>query len=69
MHEEENFEYLIERSKNALVRLGNPDLSLKESLEIYKMGLEDLKKAQTLLEEAKLEYELLNASKITDDSV
>lgn len=69
MHEEENFEHLIERSKNALVRLGNPDLSLKESLEIYKMGLEDLKKAQKLLEEAKLEYELLNASKITDDSV
>lgn len=69
MQEEENFETLIEQSKNALVRLGNPDLTLKESLEIYKKGLENLNRAQKLLEDAKLEYEALNPPKITDDSV
>lgn len=65
--QEENFENLIERSKNALMRLGNPDLTLKESLEIYKTGLNDLKKAQKLLEDAKLEYETLSTSEIIDN--
>lgn len=60
MQEQENFESLIERSKNALARLGEPNLTLKESLEIYKTGLNNLKKAQKLLEDAKLEYEILN---------
>ncbi len=53
---EENFEFLIEQSKEALNRLNAEDLSLKESLKIYKMGLESLNKAQDLLEKAKLEY-------------
>lgn len=53
---EENFEFLIEQSKEALNRLNAKDLSLKESLKIYKMGLESLNKAQDLLEKAKLEY-------------
>lgn len=60
--QEESFEILIERSKNALTHLSKPDLTLKESLEIYKKGLKDLKKAQKLIEEAKLEYETLNAN-------
>lgn len=60
--QEESFEVLIERSKNALTHLSKPDLTLKESLEIYKKGLKDLKKAQKLIEEAKLEYETLNAN-------
>lgn len=69
MQEEENFETLIEQSKNALVRLGNPDLTLKESLEIYKKGLDSLNRAQKLLEDAKLEYETLNPPKTMDNSV
>lgn len=69
MQEEENFETLIEQSKNALVRLGNPDLTLKESLEIYKNGLDNLNRAQKLLENAKLEYEMLNPPKTIDDSI
>lgn len=53
---EESFELLIEQSKEALNRLNSDNLSLKESLEIYKKGLESLNRAQDLLEKAKLEY-------------
>lgn len=52
-----NFEELIELSKKSLDQLSNQNLSLKESLKIYKQGLAHLKEAQKLLEEAKLEYQ------------
>lgn len=60
---EKNFETLIERSKVALNRLNQDDLSLQESLEIYKEGLENLQEAQELLEKAKLEYTNLGITK------
>lgn len=69
MKKEESFEALIEQSKNALLRLGDSKLTLKESLEIYKTGLKNLNKAQKLLENAKLEYEALNTPKENDDSI
>lgn len=62
----EDFETLINLSKTALERLGDPKLTLKESLEIYKMGLANLNKAQKLLEEAELEYKTLKADKQDD---
>lgn len=57
-----DFEKLVELSKNALDQLNNQDLPLKESLKIYKQGLQYLNEAQRLLEEAKLEYEILNSN-------
>lgn len=60
---EKSFEVLTEQAKEALNRLNQGDLSLKESLEIYKSGLESLQKAQDLLEKAKLEYSHLEEPK------
>lgn len=56
----QDFETLIELSKSALKELNDQFLTLKESLEIYKNGLQSLEQAQKLLEEAKLEYSTLN---------
>lgn len=56
----QDFETLIELSKSALKELNNQSLTLKESLEIHKNGLQSLEQAQKLLEEAKLEYSTLN---------
>lgn len=60
--EKMDFEKLVELSKEALDNLNNQDLPLKESMKIYKQGLQYLNEAQKLLEEAKLEYEILNGS-------
>lgn len=59
--QELDFEKLVELSKNALEQLNDQNLPLKESLKIYKQGLQHLNEAQKLLEEAKLEYEILNS--------
>ncbi|RDU69385.1 exodeoxyribonuclease VII small subunit [Helicobacter brantae] len=60
--EKKDFETLVELSKKALDHLNNQNLSLKESMQIYKQGLQYLNEAQKLLEEAKLEYEILNSN-------
>ncbi len=60
---EKSFEDLIKASKEALNRLNQGELSLKESLEIYREGLQNLQEAQDLLEKAKLEYSNLEVSK------
>lgn len=61
--EEENFELLIEKSKEILNRLNRETLTLEESLEFYKQGITNLNKAQCLLEKAKLEYSHLAVDK------
>ena len=53
----EHFEEKIAKTKAILQQLGVQDLSLKESLSLYKQGIQELKAAQELLEKAKLEYE------------
>lgn len=57
-----DFEKLVELSKDSLEKLNNQNLPLKESLKIYKQGLQYLNDAQKLLEEAQLEYEILNTN-------
>lgn len=58
----EHFEDKIKQTKEILQKLNTQDLSLKESLELYKQGMQELKNAQNLLEKAKLEYEEIKAS-------
>lgn len=53
----ENFEDKIKQIKDILQQLNTQDLSLKDSLTLYKQGMQELKNAQDLLEKAKLEYE------------
>lgn len=53
----EKFETKIEKAKAILERLLEPDVSLEESLKLYKEGAGSLKEAQKMLEEVKLLYE------------
>ena len=53
----ESFEGHVERVKGLLERLSAPEVSLEESLKLYKEGMEHIKEAQKMLQEAKLSYE------------
>lgn len=52
---EENFEAHIEKSKAILEKLMNPDITLGDSVTLYKEGIGELQKASKMLENAKLE--------------
>ncbi|MBZ7930147.1 exodeoxyribonuclease VII small subunit [Campylobacter sp. RM10532] len=52
-----SFEEKIKKANEALDKLNNDELTLNESVKIYKMGLESIKKAREELEKAKLEVE------------
>ncbi len=56
--EELSFEERIEKSKKILEKLMNPEITLSESVSLYKNGTDELKEATRLLEEAKLKFEL-----------
>ncbi len=48
------FEDKIIEAKTLLEKLSNPDITLSDSLEVYKSGVKQLEDAQKLLDEAKL---------------
>lgn len=52
--EEQSFEQKIEKAKELLEKLSNPQITLSDSLEVYKTGMKELEEAQKLLDEAKL---------------
>jgi exodeoxyribonuclease VII small subunit len=54
-----SFEEKIENAKKLLDKLIDPQITLSNSVEIYKNGMNELKEAQALLESAKLEFEEL----------
>jgi len=49
-----NFEEELGLSKEILDKLLDPSITLEESLKLYEKGLNHIKKAQQLIEEAKL---------------
>lgn len=53
------FEEKIENAKKLLEKLIDPQITLSNSVEIYKSGMNELKEAQSLLDNAKLEFEEL----------
>lgn len=53
------FEEKIENAKKLLEKLIDPQITLSNSVEIYKSGMNELKEAQSLLDSAKLEFEEL----------
>ncbi len=55
-----DFEKQIVVIKEKLEKLTNPQITLKESVELYKSGILDIKSAQKLLDDARLEFEKLN---------
>ena len=52
--EEQSFEQKIEKAKELLEKLSNPQITLSDSMELYKNGIKELDEAQKLLDEAKL---------------
>ena len=59
LKEKISFEDKIEKAKELLEKLGNPDITLSSSVELYKNGMKEIEEAQKLLEEAKLEFSVL----------
>lgn len=58
--EELSFEQKIESAKEFLEKLSNPEITLSDSVKLYKDGLKEIEEAQKLLEEAKLEFSVLS---------
>ena len=52
--EQINFEEKIIKAKELLEKLSNPQITLSDSIQVYKTGVKDLEDAQKLLDEAKL---------------
>ena len=52
--EQSNFEDKIIKAKELLEKLSNPQITLSDSINVYKIGVKELEDAQKLLDEAKL---------------
>lgn len=64
----EHFEEKIQKTKDILSKLNGQDLSLKESLELYKIGMQEIKQAQEMLEKAQMQYEEIKQSSQSSQS-
>ena len=60
--DEESFEQKLEKAKVILENLSNPGLSLADGMKKYQEGINILKEATKMIEEAKLEYTKLQMS-------
>ncbi len=52
-----DFEKKIENAKSILEKLMDPELTLDQSVKSYKEGMKTLQDAQSILEEATIEFE------------
>ncbi len=52
-----NFEQRIDKAKEILEKLMNPEITLSNSVEHYKNGMNELQIATKLLQEAELKFE------------
>lgn len=55
-----DFETLIAQAKDIVARLNANDITLKDSLHLFKEGTQILKQAQDMLESTKLQFEEIN---------
>jgi exodeoxyribonuclease VII small subunit len=53
----DNFETKLQEAKTILEKLNAPEMTLEESVEAYKKGMQALQEASKMLEEAKLAFE------------
>ena len=58
--EQINFEEKIIKAKELLEKLSNPQITLSDSIKVYKTGVKELEDAQKLLDEAKLMFTTAN---------
>jgi len=57
-----SFEDKIKKAKELLDKLIDPEITLENSVKIYKDGLKQIQEAQELLDKAKLEFEELSST-------
>lgn len=60
MSEEISFEEKVLKAKELLEKLSNPQITLSDSIKLYKTGIKELEEAQKLLDEAKLIFSVEN---------
>jgi len=58
--ESNSFESKIVEAQKLLEKLIDPEITLSNSVEVYKNGMKELEVAQKLLDEAKLEFKELS---------
>ena len=58
--EQINFEEKIIKAIELLEKLSNPQITLSDSIKVYKTGVKELEDAQKLLDEAKLIFSTVN---------
>jgi len=58
--EANTFENKIIEAQKLLEKLIDPEITLSNSVEVYKNGMKELETAQKLLDDAKLEFEELS---------
>ncbi len=63
-----SFEDELEYSKEILDKLISPDITLSESLKLYEEGIKSIKKAQKMIEDAKLKIEKIS-NKIESEEI
>ncbi len=59
----ESFEVKLDEAGKLLEKLIDPNITLSDSVKVYKEGMGKLESAQKLLDEAKLEFQELTAQK------
>ena len=59
MSNTKDFETKVEHAKKVLDQLMDPEITLENSVKVYKEGMKTLNDAQKMLEDAKLEYETI----------
>ena len=64
----DTFEAKLEASKRILNKLMDPAITLEESLKLYENGIQEIKSAQKMIEEAKVKIELIehNSTKVKE---
>jgi len=62
------FEEKLTHSKSLLEKLMDPEITLEESIKLYEEGLNTIKEAQKMIEEAKLKVETIEKSRSGVDS-
>lgn len=58
--EKPSFEIKISEAQKLLEKLIDPEITLSNSVEVYKEGMKELESAQKLLDDAKLEFQELS---------
>ncbi|MCB4743072.1 MAG: exodeoxyribonuclease VII small subunit [Sulfurovum sp.] len=56
----ETFEEKLEYSKRVLEKLMDPEITLEESIKLYEEGLQGIKEAQKMIEEAKIKVSVID---------